>query len=202
MSNVDSIKNSIIFPFESSIDALSYFELNSTIHLVKEALFISVGGEYTPGQINSILKILDHAKGLALSNDNDRQGKYFNCKILVAYILKLNIEIELEKISKDSVTIGFDNQYLSIFKNIANIKTFGTIDASMSRVGFMFDFDVKKMGKIEIFLLSIIADLKSDKIIYINNPIEKDFNDDLMKKKGLVKSKVSQAEARENNRVI
>lgn len=181
--------------FESVFDAISYCELFQP----KNTQYCSSNGELS---FNKAKLINEYFTGnafqkLVLGNDNDISGAYFNLNIAASFI------DEVEQIRKTRETIILDivseipknwNILKQFFKKLDNVSenlnnkdlemTYFTETLSQNKTKFIFIIGNTK-DSIQFFVGLLLKIWKLDEFITVHQPLNKDFNEDLIQKKHL-----------------
>ncbi len=201
MSNFDDLKPvETLYLAESSVDVISYFQLNQETLSNKNILFSSFGGDIALGQMKFIFELYSLLKiqNIVLLNDNDEKGVYYNNKIISYCFNKHSLVCDIVLVSKQifTLTLGFN---FMITSEIASLVKEKIVDSNCFKL--TFDRSIQNLILIESFLLTQLLKHKLQYHISTQRATLKDFNDDLMLQLGLPKNTLTQEEIRLNNRV-
>lgn len=182
--------------FESVFDALSYCELFQP----KNTQYCSSNGElsFNKAKLIKAYFTANSFQKLVLGNDNDVSGAYFNLNIAASFI------DEVEQIRKTTETIILDivseipknwNILKQFFKKLDNVSenlnnkdlemTYFTETLSQNKTKFIFIIGNTK-DSIQFFVGLLLKIWKLDEFVTVHQPLNKDFNEDLIQQKTLV----------------
>jgi len=181
--------------FESVFDAVSYCELFHP----KNTQYCSSNGElsFNKAKLIKAYFTANSFQKLVLGNDNDVSGAYFNLNIAASFI------DEVEQIRKTTETIILDivseilknwNILKQFFKKLDNVSenlnnkdlemTYFTETLSQNKTKFIFIIGNTK-DSIQFFVGLLLKIWKLDEFITVHQPLNKDFNEDLIQQKRL-----------------
>lgn len=181
--------------FESIFDAMSYSELFQP----ENTQYCSSNGELSFKKAKLIKAYFSSTpfQKLTLGNDNDVSGAYFNLNIAASFI------DEVEQIRKTTETIILDivseipknwNILKQFFKKLDNVSenlnnkdlemTYFTETLSQNKTKFIFIIGNNK-DSIQFFVGLLLKIWKLDEFITVHQPLNKDFNEDLIQQKRL-----------------
>lgn len=181
--------------FESIFDAISYCELFQP----KNTQYCSSNGElsFNKAKLIKAYFTANAFQKLVLGNDNDVSGAYFNLNIAASFI------DEVEQIRKTTETIILDivseipknwNMLKQFFKKLDNVSenlnnkdlemTYFTETLSQNKTKFIFIIGNTK-DSIQFFVGLLLKIWKLDEFITVHQPLNKDFNEDLIQQKRL-----------------
>jgi len=183
--------------FESIIDAISFHE----IYKLESIQYCSTNGElsFRKAQLIHDYFILHHFSKIILGNDNDLAGNYFNLNIIAAFIKEItqvrkstnNICIEFQSVMKNKKI----NILLQFFRN-RNSTSIQEDDSELSQSYFTetlsqningyYFFIANEEESIQFFVGLLLRAWDLEDIITIYQPVNKDFNDDLIQIKNTI----------------
>lgn len=179
--------------FESIFDAMSYSE----IFKPKNTQYCSSNGELSFSKAKLINEYFDanSFQKLVLGNDNDVSGAYFNLNIISSFLKDIEqVRKTRETIILDIVSVESKNWKIlkQFFKKLDNVSanfnnkdlemTYFTETLSQNRTKFIFIIGNTK-DSIQFFVGLLLKIWELDQFIIIHQPINKDFNEDLIQQK-------------------
>jgi len=157
--------NTLIFA-ETTIDLLSKIELEKGIR--KNVLYVSSNGQINSEQLEHLLDLIQqkNISYIEINQDNDLQGRIYTYKILA-------------KIMKDSPIYEYDTSLIELEEKLSKL----TSEQSDKKIELLNTTHQKMINQIN-------HNMKSNKFIRLYTPMNKDFNEDLMAKKGLSRENI------------
>lgn len=183
--------------FESIFDAVSYSELFQP----KNTQYCSSNGELSFNKAK-LIKSYFSSNGfqkLILGNDNDASGAYFNLNTVSSFIDDVEqIRKTRETIILDIVSVNPKNWNIlkQFFRKLDNVSeslnnqdlemTYFTETLSQTTTKFIFIIGNAK-DSIQFFVGLLLKIWKLDEFVTVHQPLQKDFNEDLIHQKTSVK---------------
>ncbi|RNA60505.1 hypothetical protein D1631_18630 [Chryseobacterium nematophagum] len=184
--------------FESFFDAIAYHELYNP----NSIQYCSTNGELGFNKAKLITKYFqkNNFKRIILGNDNDSAGRYFNLNIVGCFING----IERIRKGKEIIWIEFNNnqceenklKLLTKFFRFSEEHSKGTQETTIPQIYFTETLSTNEKhhffaisntkDSIEFFVGLLLRIWELNELIIVHTPINKDFNEDLVKFKTIL----------------